>query len=658
MKTTHSKLIRILIGFAATALFSLLLLKPPHTFDLIEAKLYDIRFKLRGSIPPPDSVVIATIDEKSLERLGRWPWSRSVLARLVDRLNQADAAVIAFDVIFPEPEAHDETFARAIEQAGTVLLAVAFDFEHRSDHTTADPVLEQSAVVSVEHDELFNSYPPIISGGMLTVPVKRLKDKALGFAHINMFPDEVDGTLRWESLLLGHDRFLYPSLSLRAAAEYLGIPPERIVVDATRGIRVGKVSIPTDHWGRMPVNYYGPGKTFRHVSVIDILDGKVGRKELANRVVYIGATAIGIYDLRVTPVSAAYPGVEKSAAVTASILEQRFIRQASQQQNLFFLLGSGILLSLLLSRVRLVWGALVTLLVLAAVFLTGQLFFSSAGLWLNLACPLNNIILIFMAVTAWNYAFEERYARQIRAMFSSYVTQTIVNELINNPQMAKLGGERRVITVLFSDVKGFTTFSERHTPEEVVALLNEFLGAMTDVILKWGGTLDKFIGDAIVVFWNAPGPVENHAERAIRCAAEMIERLTELQQAWQLAGKPCLSAGIGINTGEAVVGNIGAEGKKMDYTVIGDQVNLGARVESLTRLFKADILITEGTLAALQPGIAAGQLNGIAIRGVQQVIVKGKEQPVCLYAVSMLSKNEPFRFSECPAGEPLRLTEK
>ena len=658
MKATHSKLIRIAIGLVATAAFSLLLLHPPVTFNLIEAKLYDLRFKLRGTIPPPDSVVIATIDEKSLERLGRWPWSRDVLARLVERLDQADAAVIAFDVIFPEPEANDDSFARAIEQSGTVILAMAFDFEHQSDQPSRANGLQRSALTSVEHSEVFDRYPPIISGGLLTIPVKRLRDTAQGFGHINMFPDEFDGTLRWEALLLGHDRSLYPALSLRAAADYLGIPPEQVVVDAARSIKVGKVVIPTDPWGRIPINYPGPGKTFRHFSVVDILDGKIGHDKLANRIVYVGATAIGIYDLRVTPVSAAYPGVEKSASVTASILEQRFIRQASQTQNLLFLAGSGLLLSLLLSRLRLIWGTLVTLAALLAVFSTGYLLFDHAGLWINLACPLNNIVLIFVSVTAWNYAFEERYARQIRAMFSSYVTQTIVNELINNPEKAKLGGERRMITVLFSDVRGFTSFSEQHSPEEVVTLLNELLGAMTDVILKWGGTLDKFIGDAIVVFWNAPTPVANHAERAVCCAVEMIKRLTELQKGWELAGKPCLSVGIGINTGEAVVGNIGAEGKKMDYTVIGDQVNLGARVESLTRTFKADILITEGTLAALQPSIGAGGLNGIAVEGIRRVIVKGKEQPVSLFRVTALESTEPFQCSDCPAGEPLRLTEK
>jgi adenylate cyclase len=272
--------------------------------------------------------------------------------------------------------------------------------------------------------------------------------------------------------------------------------------------------------------------------------------------------------------------------------------------------------------------------------------------------PLNTTIFTFLTVTAYNYAFEERYARRIRAMFSSYVTQTIVNELINNPEMAKLGGEKREVTVLFSDVRGFTTFSEKHSPEEVVAILNEYLGAMTDIVLKWEGTLDKFIGDAIVVFWNAPHPRENHAELALECAVDMVRKLNQLHDKWDREGKPKLSCGVGINTGEVVVGNIGAEGKKMDYTVIGDHVNLGARVESLTRKFDTDILITEMTLAKLKGVIESGALKGMEIRGERRVIVKGKEHPVTMYAVKPAAPGTPLLFAECTDDEPLKMTDK
>jgi adenylate cyclase len=236
----------------------------------------------------------------------------------------------------------------------------------------------------------------------------------------------------------------------------------------------------------------------------------------------------------------------------------------------------------------------------------------------------------------YNYAIEERTARKIRAMFSSYVTEKVVNELIKNPHMAKLGGERREMTILFADVVGFTTFSEKHTPEEVVAILNEYLGAMTDVIFRWEGTLDKFVGDAIVAFWGAPMRQENHAELALRCALDMVKRLEELQKKSRSEGKPVLDSGIGVNTGEVLVGNIGAEGKKMEYTVIGDHVNLCSRVESLTRQFHTHLLITEFTLNKIKDLVAAHQIGHISIQGREKVVVKGREKMVGIYEVQSL----------------------
>jgi len=564
--------------------------------------------------------------------------------------------VIAFDVIFPESEKNDPLLSRAIDSAGNVILPIALDLEGAAP-PVSDPVLEQSAVFDIVGADLYRSYPPIMSRGVPILPVEALKKSAMSLAHVSMLPDHFDGTLRWEALLIGYGNLLYPSLGLRSAAFFKGIGPEQLTVRATRSIGLGKTVVPTDHWGRMPINYYGPGRTLRHISVADIMDGKAGAKELGNRLVFVGATAIGILDLRVTPFSAVMPGVEKQATVAASILDNRFLSRATMVQDLAFLLATGVLLALALSRLRLVGGAIALVAGILGIGAGGILLFNQLGLWVNLACPLGNALGMFMSVTAWNYTVEERRARKIRSMFSSYVTTTIVNELINNPELARLGGEKREITVLFSDVRGFTAFSEQHAPEEVVALLNEYLGAMTDVVLKWGGTLDKFIGDAIMVFWNAPLLSPDHAGRAVGCALEMQARLAELHEKWDREAKPKLSCGIGINTGEVIVGNIGADGKKMDYTVIGDHVNLASRVESLTRSFDAQILVTEMTVAKLRGAVDAGTLAGMEIRGVRRVIVKGKKQPVTLYQV-IPSAAAPAAIIECADLEPLRLTEK
>lgn len=656
MKNISTATIRFLIGCAVTAFFCLLLVKNPLPMEMTEAKLYDLRFHLRGTVPAPDSVVIAVIDEKSLARLGRWPWSREVMAVLVDKLARAEAAVVAFDVIFPESDKDDQRLSRAIADAGNVILPIAFDFETKTE-AVPNPDLEQSALSAIFQPELYRDFPPIISGGAPIVPVKPLRESAMSLAHISMLPDYFDGTLRWEALLVGYGGMLYPSLGLRSAAFFRGIGPEQLEVRATRSIGMGKTVIPTDRWGRMPINYYGPGRTLRHISIADIMDGKAGVGELGNRIVFVGASAVGMLDLRVTPFTAVMPGVEKQATIAASILENRFLVKASTPQDLAFLLLTGGVTALLLSRLRLVWGAVAVAAGMAGIGTAGLLLFSEWGVWVNLACPLGNVLCMFMSVTAWNYTVEERRARRIRAMFSSYVTTAIVNELIENPALARLGGEKREITILFSDVRGFTTFSEQHEPEEVVALLNEYLGEMTDVVLKWGGTLDKFIGDAIMVFWNAPLPCADHAERSLRCALEMQARLERLHDKWDREGKPKLTSGIGINTGEVIVGNIGAEGKKMEYTVIGDEVNLASRVESLTRTFEAGILVTEKTVERLRRAIEAGTMRGMDIRGMRRVIVKGKKQPVTLYQL-FPSGAAPAVITECEDLEPLRLTEK
>ncbi len=249
--------------------------------------------------------------------------------------------------------------------------------------------------------------------------------------------------------------------------------------------------------------------------------------------------------------------------------------------------------------------------------------FIAKGVWFSLVYPAAALLLGYTIQTAYRFFAEERRARNIRKMFSSYVSKRIVDELIKDPSKAKLGGDRKEITVLFSDIRAFTTFSEKHQPEEVVSLLNEYLGAMTNIVFDYEGTLDKFVGDAIMAFWGAPVGQPDHADRAVRCSLAMIQRLKELQQKWASEGKTVLDVGMGINTGDMVVGNMGAEGKKMDYTVIGDHVNLAARVEGLTRQHNNHIIITEFTYEKVKDTVLVNELGSVT--------VKGKQKPVVIY---------------------------
>jgi adenylate cyclase len=649
--------INLTIGLAVTLLISFLMWFQWSPMETLEDKFYDWRYKIRGPVKAPEEIVIAAIDEKSLEKLGRWPWSRNRLADLVARLEQGGAAMVVLDVILSEREQHDSLLGKTIRHSGNILAPINFDLAQGNRSPLDNPVLIQSAYQSISNPEAFSRYSPI-QGKKVTIPIPEILREAMGIGHINILADS-DGTLRWETLAIEYDGFLFPSIDIKTAGFFLGIPAEKIILKATEGVLLGqKRAIPTDPYGRMLIHYYGPKGTFKHLSIADILDGTVKPESLQGKIVLIGATAVGIYDLRVTPFSADMAGIEKHANVIGSILENKLLSKASFPINLMILSVSSLLFTLLIVRFKATGASVVALLALLLVLMSGYVVFRSWGLWINTAYPSVNLLLIFIGGMAYNFATEERYARRIRAMFSSYVTERVVNELIKNPDLARLGGERREVTVLFSDVRGFTTFSEKHAPEEVVSMLNEYLEAMTEVVFHWEGTLDKFIGDAIVAFWGAPLPQENHAELAVRCALHMVRRIEELQEKWQQEGKPILDSGIGLNTGEVLVGNIGAEGKKMDYTVIGDHVNLGARVESLTRKYNTHILMTDFTLNRIREGFTSAKFGHLAVKGIERVIVKGKKLPVGIYEVNSMKPKEECLLTECSEDRIVQFDEK
>src|SRR4030042_1439333 len=403
-------------------------------------------------------------------RFGRWPWSRDKIAHLVKRLAEGGAELIVLDIILSEHEKHDLMLAHAIREAGNVLLPVAFEVDRKPDGPDNRHLLN-SPFQSIHDPKRFQQYAPISMKRPLS-PVPNLIREAMGLGHINMFPDG-DGTLRWEVMALEFDGYFFPSIDLLTASIYLGIPHEKMILKATESIQLGeKRYIPTDRFGRSPIYYYGPNYTFPHLSIADILEGTINPDFFRGKIVLVGATAVGIYDLRVTPFSAAMPGIEKHANIISSLLDNRIMRKATFHTDLILLFLSGLLFTISAVLVKALGTSVITGLFLALISCTGYLLFALQNLWVNMAYPLNNVLLIFISMTGYNYVIEERYARKIRSMFSNYATERVVNALIKNPGMTKLGGEKRGTTALFSDIRGFTTFSEKHTPEEVVAMLN------------------------------------------------------------------------------------------------------------------------------------------------------------------------------------------
>ncbi len=639
MKIKNKELIATLF---IAVFFLLLFYIKPQPLEVIDMKIYDLFFHVRGKENPPKSIVIAAIDEASLEKMGRWPWSRDKIAKLIDKISEYEATVIAIDIIFSESEKNDPVLAESISRAGNVILPVVFFFDvedapKETEITTEAPqklveFLGTHSAFSILNPERFFRYQPISSKSVL-VPESILARQAAGFGHINMFPDP-DGTIRWEVLFINYYGYMIPALALKTAAMYLGIPQEKQLIDATKGVYLGKRYIPTDPWGRILIPYYGGNGTFRHISIVDILEKKVKKEDLEERIVLIGATAVGIYDLRVTPMSSALPGVEKHANVIASLIEGKSILPVSSYVVILLILVSLFSAIFLYQRLKAGYCLIVLLSLLSGVFIVSFYLFTK-NTWLSVIYVSGSLFAHFLTTITMRYAYSEKEARRIKKIFSSYVTEKVVNELIKNPSMAKLGGERREVTILFSDIRGFTTLSEKLPPEKVVELLNEYFAHMAEIIFKWEGTLDKFMGDAIMVFWGAPLPQNDHEERALQCAIEMIKKLRSLCKKWDEKGKPQLKIGIGINTGEVLVGNIGAEGKKMDYTVIGDSVNLASRLEGLNKEFNSEIIISEFTFKKLKEKIAAGFFGTVDIEELGEISVKGKEKPVKIYKVSV-----------------------
>lgn len=677
-----------MVGVCVTVLLAIIAWFDPAVLVRFDDAALDAQFRVRGERDPGQEIVLVLFDEKSLTEVGRWPWSRDLQARLLDRLTAAAPKVIGLDVIYAETEAvgagyrlkpllqnlqdrgllspesmavlgpqlnvepPDHQLAVSIGSAGNVVLAVPFFVPERNASAGESGVsrsdskwLSGREFMVVRQAGVQDGFRPYVAATTLA-PIHALAKSAKALGHVYRLPDH-DGVTRREVLALDYGGNYYPSFALEIARLYLDVPREHMALSLGEGVLVGSWLFSTDQKLRAVINYAGRDRRFPWVSATDVLHDRVAPEVLRGKAVLVGTAALGTYDQLSTPFSANYPGVEKNATVVENILHQGFLTGGYWRgvMELMLVLGFGLLCAILLPRFRAIHGMVFALVFVGSYLGIAQYLFSVMRISLPLVMPLVTIGTVFSGTTVLSYALRERQAREVRAMFASYVSPKIVQELMTAPSKARLGGERKELTMLFADLVGFTSFSEKRPAEEVVAQLNEYLGAMTEVIFKWSGTLDKFVGDEIVVFWGAPLDQPDHVELGVRCALEMRHRLKALQDRWIRQGKPVLENGIGINTGTVVVGNIGAEGKKMDYTVIGDHVNLAARFQGLTRTLGHSILLTEYTAARLEGVLALRnkQRQGTLLRlsKVQVVSVRGRNESVAAYTVEAADEEMP-----------------
>ena len=632
----------------------------PALLTALDNRVADAMFRWRGPEKTTGSVVIVDIDEKSLQEIGQWPWPRNIVAQLIRRILAEEPRVIGLDIVFAEqdrtspsryvaelqkifniklpslknsavdPEIlnHDLALGRAVASGPTVLgyAFQLYDDGLKIPHELPFPSCQinvQPETTPFRDLALIKAYRGVVN----------IMDIAQGRSEgfFNVFPDP-SGTIRKVPLLMMLDDIPYPSLALEMfrigenqnvftihASSQVKVPETGLL-----GISIGKRFIPTDDNGQLSVNFRGPAKAFSYLSAVDILRGQ-HRSALKDKYVLIGGSASGLYDLVATPFANLYSGVE----VHASIIDN-LIADDPFSHDIFTEIGwtyaliivGGIFLSLILAYGGPLSGGLGGLLIiLAALFGNFHLFFLK-NILVGVVYPFLSFLVIFLVVSIGNYFYEGREKSFIRMAFGHYVSPRVVSQLIDNPAKLSLKGEQKNLTVLFSDIRGFTTISEQLSSEQLSFFMNEYLTTMSNCIITHGGTVDKFIGDAIMAIWGAPLDDRDHAVHALQAAMSMMAQLKEIQQDYARRGLPLIDIGIGINTGIMSVGNFGSH-ERFDYTVMGDNVNLASRLEGANKDYGTHVIISEFTREELGAQFFC--------RYIDKVRVKGKNKAVNIY---------------------------
>ena len=436
------------------------------------------------------------------------------------------------------------------------------------------------------------------------------------------FVPEIDGVIRRVPTVMKHGEYFFPPLSLQMLQQATQLPLAiRFAPFGIESVMLGETVIPTSEKGDFLVNYYGPAHTFTHYSASDVLSGKVGVDELQGKIVLVGGTAAGTYDIHTSPYGPLYPGIEVHANVMESVINGDFLMRPDWLMilDLLMILVSGIILGLMALFLPAYSMALFLFVSISGYLFADWQLFTQKGLWVHTVYPVLSQVFVYSGIMLYRIIFEEKEKRFIQGAFGQYLSPTVVNQLIEDPGMLKLGGERKELTAFFSDLVGFTKISEALTPDQLVDLLNKYLTEMTDILLKHNGTVDKFEGDAIVSFFGAPVSFEDHARRSCFAALDMQKRLEELREEWGKQGGQELRMRIGLNTGNMVVGNMGSK-NRMDYTMMGDAVNLAARLEMTNKQYMTSTMISEFTYEQVKDDVEVRELDSIRVMGKEQTI--------------------------------------
>ncbi len=645
--------LRRTLGFALLAAFIALRIWDPGPLENLKLRSFDFYQTLKPREITIKPVVIVDIDEESLSAIGQWPWPRTVLADLIIRLQELGAAAIGFDVLFPEPDrmspaalakalsqldaitrtrlealpTNDEVMANAMRGGKVILGQSGVPFALPD---TAPKDLPRTGFASMGADP--DRFLITFDGLLKNLPV--LEHAAAGRGVLTIRPER-DGIVRRVPLVMKAAGQMVPTLTLEMLRVITNSGAILVRTDnaGIQSVAVPGLEIPTDQNGQLWINF-SPHDRSRFVSAKDVLEGKVPADRLAQRLAVIGTSSVGLLDIKATPVDQSMPGVEVQAQILENMLTKAVLAYPNYAVGveLMVALAFGtlivVLAPVLSAMTLLVFGLGVALTLVAGT----AYFYIRHGLLFDLTFPLLSSFVIYITLVFINYFREQKDRHRIRSAFGRYLSPALVEQLAQSPKKLVLGGEVRDMTIMFSDVRGFTTISEsfKDDPQGLTHLMNRFLTPMTNAIIERKGTIDKYIGDAIMAFWNAPLDDRDHERHACEAALDMLRRVNELNRAREREAKEQgirflpLNIGIGVNTGQCVVGNMGSD-LRFDYSVLGDPVNLASRLEGRSKSYGTPIIVGSKTAARLSEDFAALEIDLIT--------VKGKSEPEYVYAL-------------------------
>lgn len=610
--------------------------------SVFEDRFQDLKTRqhLGKSIDP--NIVLINIDDASLEKIGTWPLPRTVHAKMLRQLKHFGAKVVALDILFPEraPVCGEDNPDRELARAFTDFIdggerAAILSYELDEDAGLKRPVPEDLLFYVKNSQSKAGASMELFEVSEQNFPIKELLVADLQLGHISA-EEDTDGVFRNYRIVAnirdGEDSAYFPSLALMAYESFAKKSTNLIVHgDGWGTLETDALKLEVSPFGESKIRYYGDRRNFDSIPLHVLINARAQdaklRARLEGKIAFVGSSATGAHDLRNTPVDSKLPGVYAHMNMTHALINKRFFRPEEESIRWsFILLGVAVTLLILIIRIDNAVLDLCTMLALVAgLYFIDYYYFFPLGYEIRLFYCFNAIILIYSWSTFLSFSQAARERKQIKGTFSRYVSPAVVSEMLDNPDKLKVGGEKRDITCLFSDVRDFTSISEKLTATELSGALNQYMGRMTDIVFETKGTLDKYIGDAIVALWGAPLDLPDHPSYAVEAAVKMWESLPAINAEFKAKGLPLFNVGVGINSGECSVGNMGSS-SIFSYTALGDNMNLGARLEGLCKYYGTNILISEYTHERLPKG-------RFQTRPIDSVIVKGKTRPVQIFEV-------------------------